>query len=487
MSEYFHSPPSSRSPSPSLHRHSTTLPGRGLLSPTPSNSSTSSSKRRSYFLSSKAELSVFLRHLFSAQYLPIWILVALSVFGAIFFFTFHKQIVEFMTAFAKYITDKGPSGMFFMTFFLWLSCFPPLIGFGSLLYLCGFIYGFPLGFVPAYIGALSGACSSFSLARWWMGDYYRARILNWYPKFKNIEDAVDKGGLKLTTMIRLAPYPFGIMSVLFSMTSVTFTRYTQATALALLKIILHIYIGSSVRDLAEMSNFTPARVAALVFGMLIATVVFVYLTVLVRRALKEAHIVGDEGEEVPLNREGSVDDEDLEVELGNLSTDGFPPVEGSEPGKMNIITSRTSSRRTSIDGHDGESVEIMSSGDKSKSHSGKQNHLRRNSFSRHSNTSTIHTSGWESSGSSHSHSRKNSRSSKPEPPAMTSRTLSDQSASRPPLAPTHIYQNSTQYIQDTILESPASSFKALPYMTPPASEKFTMKDNSDSRSVKSFR
>ncbi|TPX69974.1 hypothetical protein SpCBS45565_g02038 [Spizellomyces sp. 'palustris'] len=158
-------------------------------------------------------------------------------------------------------------------------------------------------------------------------------ILSSFPKFKAIEEAVENGGVKLTTVIRLAPYPFNVMSVLFATTSVTFTRYTQATSLALIKIILHVYIGSTVRDLAETNKLTPARVFALSIGLVIATGVFIYLTLLVRRVLREAHIV-DEGEEVPLHLE-----EPDDVELGEKARN-------SEDG--NLMDGGGGSRQSSV-------------------------------------------------------------------------------------------------------------------------------------------
>lgn len=84
-----------------------------------------------------------------------------------------------------------------MVILLFLTCFPPLVGYGTLLYMFGFIYGFPLGFFPAYLGAWSGGVCCFLLARRWMGDYYRGKILRTFPKFEAIEDAIEKGGLKV--------------------------------------------------------------------------------------------------------------------------------------------------------------------------------------------------------------------------------------------------------------------------------------------------
>ncbi|TPX55349.1 hypothetical protein PhCBS80983_g05393 [Powellomyces hirtus] len=186
-----------------------------------------------------------------------------------------------------------------------------------------------LVFLSRYIGAWAGGIGCFVLARRWLGDYYRTKLIQSFPKFRAVEEVVETGGLKLVTLIRLAPYPYGIMSVLFATTSVSLSRFIQATSLALFKIILHIYIGSTVRDLSETSQLTPARVFALIFGLSIAGFVMVYLTILVRKVLENAehHEGGEEGllnssddetQETPIKEGGRDKADDIELQAGYI-------------------------------------------------------------------------------------------------------------------------------------------------------------------------
>lgn len=80
-----------------------------------------------------------------------------------------------------------------------LTGFPPIFGYSTLLTLCGFIYGFPLGMVPAYIGAVAGATGCFLLGRKVFKDTARAFLMKNYPSMLHaIENAVQRGGLKVS-------------------------------------------------------------------------------------------------------------------------------------------------------------------------------------------------------------------------------------------------------------------------------------------------
>lgn len=78
------------------------------------------------------------------------------------------------------------------------SGFPPLMGYSTLLTLCGFIFGSLWGFIPAYLGGLTGALGCFLLYRRWLGVYYRERIFAMFPKAKLIEDAINSGGFQVS-------------------------------------------------------------------------------------------------------------------------------------------------------------------------------------------------------------------------------------------------------------------------------------------------
>jgi uncharacterized membrane protein YdjX (TVP38/TMEM64 family) len=86
-------------------------------------------------------------------------------------------------------------GMVILTLLIILTCIPPLFGYSTLLTLSGFIYKFPLGFIPAYFGALCGGTCAFLLGR-----RYKEPVKDWIMKyyanyFEATSAAVETGGL----------------------------------------------------------------------------------------------------------------------------------------------------------------------------------------------------------------------------------------------------------------------------------------------------
>lgn len=73
------------------------------------------------------------------------------------------------------------------------------MGYSTLAALCGFVYGFPAGMLPAYIGALSGAMTCFFLARKMFGVRVRT-LVHSNPNMLAVVKAVDRKGFKVGTM-----------------------------------------------------------------------------------------------------------------------------------------------------------------------------------------------------------------------------------------------------------------------------------------------
>ena len=97
------------------------------------------------------------------------------------------------------------------------------------------------------------------------------------------------------------------MNVAFAASSIPILRYSVATSIALIKCVLHVYIGSTLRSLADEGSgqSNPARIVALVAGLVLGLGVFIYLTYVVRKVLLRNHIEGDsegDSEEVHILR-----------------------------------------------------------------------------------------------------------------------------------------------------------------------------------------
>ncbi|KAI7871268.1 snare associated Golgi protein-domain-containing protein, partial [Spinellus fusiger] len=187
---------------------------------------------------------------------------------------------------------------------IFLSAFPPMIGYGTYQTLSGYTFGFARGYPISYISALLGAITCFLISRIWLKERVQ-RIMKNYPNLEAVVKAVEKRGFKLFVLIRLSPYPFNLLNVMFAATNISFTHFALGTALTLTKIGLHIYIGANLTSFAkhvlgEEDEITDeerkadiVRYIAAIIGSVLAFGVMSYVYVVAKRAVKE---VNDETE-----------------------------------------------------------------------------------------------------------------------------------------------------------------------------------------------
>ncbi|KAI9497871.1 snare associated Golgi protein-domain-containing protein [Zychaea mexicana] len=194
----------------------------------------------------------------------------------------------------------GASGYILLGFLIFLSGFPPMVGYGLYLTLSGFTFGFAAGFPLSYFSALAGAVACFVVSRLWLKDRVQRFMLR-HPNLHAVVRAVEKSGFKMFLLIRLSPYPFNILNVLFSATDISLRDFTLGTAISLTKIGIHIYIGSSFtsfskRILGDDDDMTDdertadnIRIAATVIGSFLSFGVMAYIYAVTKRAVAQAN------------------------------------------------------------------------------------------------------------------------------------------------------------------------------------------------------
>lgn len=151
------------------------------------------------------------------------------------------------------------------------ATFPTLVG--------GFVFGFPLGVVPASAGSLLGAAGAFLVGRFLARDWVKRRIER-LPRFDALDSAVRADGFKIVFLSRLSPFfPFFLLNYAFGVTAVRFRDYVLATWLGLLPALaLLVYFGSLAQDLLALTEGEFDRGPyglALALGGLAATVILV--------------------------------------------------------------------------------------------------------------------------------------------------------------------------------------------------------------------
>ncbi|KAI9179309.1 Tlg2-vesicle protein [Blastocladiella emersonii ATCC 22665] len=214
----------------------------------------------------------------------VFVAVVAGLAGLFVLAAFYSQILAALDEFAHFARGSPVVGSLLCIMLIVASSFPPIMGYSTTLYLCGYIFGFPNGFPPAFVGAMLGACSCFYASRHFL-RHHAHRAMRRYPMARALRHTIEKRGLKLILLIRLAPYPFNFTNALLATTHLPLRTFALATALTLPKTLLHIYIGASISSFAGGTGHDgspaqqqhPAKTAFLVVSVLVGIGLTVWL------------------------------------------------------------------------------------------------------------------------------------------------------------------------------------------------------------------
>jgi uncharacterized membrane protein YdjX (TVP38/TMEM64 family) len=164
---------------------------------------------------------------------------------------------------------------------------------GSLLSLAaGAIFGLARGTVFVFVGATLGAAAAFLVARYWARRWIEKK-LEGKPRFRALDRAVAREGLRITFLLRLSPvFPFNLLNYALGLTRVRFRDYLIACLGMLPGTFLYVYYGKALGSLAAVAGgAAPERGAAhwvvLGVGLVATLVVTTFVARLAKRALSE--------------------------------------------------------------------------------------------------------------------------------------------------------------------------------------------------------
>ena len=142
----------------------------------------------------------------------------------------------------------------------------------------GILFGPFWGVVYTIIGATSGACASFLVARYAAGDLIRQRLIS--PRWKKLDEGVARHGWKIVAFTRLIPvFPFNLLNYAFGLTAIPFSHYAVTSFVCMLPAcIAFIVFSSSLPDLIR-GRISPAFAAGLVLiiGVMALPVIYRYV------------------------------------------------------------------------------------------------------------------------------------------------------------------------------------------------------------------
>jgi uncharacterized membrane protein YdjX (TVP38/TMEM64 family) len=110
----------------------------------------------------------------------------------------------------------------------------------------GFAFGLWKGFLAVSGGATIGAALAFLVARFIARDRIEA-IAQRNDKFRKIDNAIGRQGVKLIFLLRLSPViPFNLSNYFYGLTAVKFWPYVVASWIGMMPgTFLYVYIGAA--------------------------------------------------------------------------------------------------------------------------------------------------------------------------------------------------------------------------------------------------
>uniref|UniRef100_V5EX50 Golgi apparatus membrane protein TVP38 n=1 Tax=Kalmanozyma brasiliensis (strain GHG001) TaxID=1365824 RepID=V5EX50_KALBG len=186
-------------------------------------------------------------------YVPLLIWLGISLSSTALVITFHTEVFVGLDHMSTYLQGLGLWGKVMLGSLIFLTTFPPLPLYSTLIMLCGFTFGLWQGFIISYIAALSGAIVVFVLSRSLLREWM-VGLLNKSGGLKKVVRAIEKQP-KLLFLVRLAPYPYNLMNTLLaSSPTLTMRTYVTCTALALPKLLIHTGLGTSIKNFAAYNG-----------------------------------------------------------------------------------------------------------------------------------------------------------------------------------------------------------------------------------------
>ena len=159
----------------------------------------------------------------------------------------------------------------------------------------GVLFGVWWGSVYVFIGATLGAIAAFLVGRYLVRDWVAKKIAG-NDKFRAIDRAVGKEGLKIVLLTRLSPiFPFNLLNYAFGVTGVSIQDYIIGSIGMIPGTMMFVYIGSLVGSVALIGTETAPTNPTLqwtirIVGFVATIAVTIYITRIAKQALSQLSV-----------------------------------------------------------------------------------------------------------------------------------------------------------------------------------------------------
>jgi uncharacterized membrane protein YdjX (TVP38/TMEM64 family) len=154
-------------------------------------------------------------------------------------------VQQWLRTFNDWVDQMGTAGIFI--FIGVYAVATVLLAPGAILTIgAGFAFGLWKGFLAVSGGATIGAALAFLVARFIARDKIQA-IAQRNDKFRKIDNAIGRQGVKLIFLLRLSPViPFNLSNYFYGLTAVKFWPYVLASWIGMMPgTFLYVYIGAA--------------------------------------------------------------------------------------------------------------------------------------------------------------------------------------------------------------------------------------------------
>ncbi|MTJ08855.1 TVP38/TMEM64 family protein [Anabaena sp. UHCC 0204] len=164
---------------------------------------------------------------------------------------------------------------------------------GSILTLgAGVVFGVVMGSLYVFIGATIGAAAAFLVGRYLARGWVAKKIAG-NSKFRAIDEAVGREGLKIVLLTRLSPiFPFNLLNYAYGVTGVSLKDYVLGSIGMIPGTIMYVYIGSLAGSIATIGTESQpgnpgVQWAIRIIGFIATVAVTIYVTKVARKALED--------------------------------------------------------------------------------------------------------------------------------------------------------------------------------------------------------
>lgn len=167
----------------------------------------------------------------------------------VLFLVYNQRIFAWLSPVAKSWRDLT-GGWLILWFAIFFVAFPPMIGYSTALTVAGFVYGMQGWFIVS-TATVAGSTASFITSRTLLKSFV-GKLTEKNQRFAALSLVLQHDGLKLLVMIRLCPLPYSLSNgAISTIPTVTWQSFALATACATPKLLLAVFVGGRLGDLAE--------------------------------------------------------------------------------------------------------------------------------------------------------------------------------------------------------------------------------------------